>query len=636
MKTIQIIRNVAVALAATIAVAACSDDLGKENPAAQQPGTITLTKTDVADTRLAVTDEMTGDGEKLSVKWKTGDKIVIGNVSKSNPGNTGGSGPYSIIKTTDEGKTATFDISSAWLDHNQETYTVFTGGVYDVGYTINNLTQIGNNNTNHLTALVMAGDYTEPETDVWQAVAMKHTMSVLKFVIVLPADATDVPNKVVVTGSSTNGSFAAKFKLSDYLTGGKTVNNTTDEISLNLTLNALPADRTLTVYVPVMQINPITSSLSIELKKDATPLYTFSKPMTDTNIRFAPGKIYTNTLVFDGPSTARIAKTFDNNVVIKNYRFANGSGTSSDPFLITSPEELLYLATQDFAASNGKHYSLTTDIHITADRWRAIGTFQGIFHGNGCVISGKMVNTGTGNFGFFQSVSGSVENLNITAEVISGSTNVGAIAGTASGTITNCKNWGTVTGKSTVGGIVGTGSSTLTQCINYGDVKGTSTESGTIGGIIGYGSNGTFTGCINYGSVTSSGTKISSGFVGGIAGKGEVSDETKNVVFLGCKNYGALKGWSHVGGIVGEFGSLSNGSRATIHDCHNYATSMVATTTSVGNEYLGKLTGANYGVIYSCCTSVNVPGVTYMYGHTNPLTGTGSPGNTLTTCGTSH
>lgn len=75
-----------------------------------------------------------------------------------------------------------------------------------------------------------------------------------------------------------------------------------------------------------------------------------------------------------------------------------GSGTPSDPFLISSSQELAYIARKVSEGNNfsGNYFKLTTDLDMRGDRHKWISyleksiytyTFSGIFDGNGFTIS---------------------------------------------------------------------------------------------------------------------------------------------------------------------------------------------------------------------------------------------------------
>ena len=68
--------------------------------------------------------------------------------------------------------------------------------------------------------------------------------------------------------------------------------------------------------------------------------------------------------------------------------WTNGSGTSSDPYLIESAANLAYLATSVNSGTtySGKYFKQTVDIDLDAIGWTPIGTssytFQGTYNGN--------------------------------------------------------------------------------------------------------------------------------------------------------------------------------------------------------------------------------------------------------------
>ena len=171
-----------------------------------------------------------------------------------------------------------------------------------------------------------------------------------------------------------------------------------------------------------------------------------------------------------------------------------GAGSDVDPFLISSPANLRYLALmvnngEDY---KGKIFQQTEDIDLSGENWKPIGKyvsssspndvrnrdFSGIYDGKGFIISGltidqnlvgsSIINKGYGLFGF---LTGTVQNLgvtnlNIDAE-ISGDYNMyaGGIAGyvgyydTEAGFIKNCYVGGTIQAaarlRSCAGGLAG-------------------------------------------------------------------------------------------------------------------------------------------------------------------------------------
>lgn len=67
--------------------------------------------------------------------------------------------------------------------------------------------------------------------------------------------------------------------------------------------------------------------------------------------------------------------------------FGSGSGTEADPFVISSPEELL------LAAGGEEHYMLTANIDLSAYEisWSVLGDFNGVLYGNGHALTGVKV-----------------------------------------------------------------------------------------------------------------------------------------------------------------------------------------------------------------------------------------------------
>ena len=213
--------------------------------------------------------------------------------------------------------------------------------------------------------------------------------------------------------------------------------------------------------------------------------------------------------------------------------FDGGSGTESDPYLISNGAQLAKLA-QDVNGGNnysGKYFRLTADIMLNntegwenwnentkgLNQWTAIGCviayndkkrFSGIFDGGNHTISGIYINTTTSQQGLFGCIWWStVQNLSVTKSYINTKDSyVGGIVGMSeSSNIKYCQNDATVKGKYYVGGIVGSASyfnNYVVSCLNTGKVIGPSnTIGGKIGGIVGT-NGGVITSCINIGSVS--------------------------------------------------------------------------------------------------------------------------------------
>lgn len=163
-------------------------------------------------------------------------------------------------------------------------------------------------------------------------------------------------------------------------------------------------------------------------------------------------------------------------------QFADGTGTESDPYQISTGAELAWLAAQVNAGTNysGEYFTLTSDIRLNADdvptagdslnSWTSIGNanakkFQGTFDGDGHTISGLYINNAVQNQGLFGYVGrgGVVQNLVVAGRVTATGQNYvgGIVARLNGGTVQNCGFYGAVTaGTSYTGGVVGSGSAT--------------------------------------------------------------------------------------------------------------------------------------------------------------------------------
>ncbi len=208
-----------------------------------------------------------------------------------------------------------------------------------------------------------------------------------------------------------------------------------------------------------------------------------------------------------------------------------GSGTESDPYQISTIEDLQKLATNVNAGKNymDEYFVLTTDIKLNDNVLKADGTlcdnssslktwtpigktvkddsgtyrahsFWGIFDGCNHTISGLYVNDASmdqvGVFGYLQ---GTIKNVRVVDSYFNGAGNVGSICGECwyGGIIENCYNSCPVSGSDSVGGICGNGSDAIRNCTNTGNILGIS----SVGGICGSGSD-IIANCNNSGTIT--------------------------------------------------------------------------------------------------------------------------------------
>lgn len=258
----------------------------------------------------------------------------------------------------------------------------------------------------------------------------------------------------------------------------------------------------------------------------------------------------------------------------------SGSGTESDPYLIMNPIQLNQL--RNFLNKDGVYFKLMADIDLTefleeenpSEGWQPVGTsstpFKGILDGNGKTISGLWINRPNSDYvGFFGSLSGTVKNLTLKGNTISGRDYVGLVSGSA-GTVSDCIISGFVSGESYVGGCTGDGGS-FTRVTSTVDVKG---RTNYVGGISGR--NGSFNNC----TVTSN-YVTGQNFVGGICG-----NEDGQQIMNDCYVYSNVSGIDYVGGICGI--AKRNYYIANITKC-----GFVGDVS--GNSYLGGICGEYTG-----------------------------------------
>jgi hypothetical protein len=223
------------------------------------------------------------------------------------------------------------------------------------------------------------------------------------------------------------------------------------------------------------------------------------------------------------------------------------------------------------------------------ETWVPIGTrktpFKGTFDGQGYIVSGLYIHTGTE--GFYQGLFGYMEgatirNLGIEASCIKAYDHVGAVAGSISlgSVISGCYNTGVVTGeRNLVGGIVGysEGTNTIINCYNTGRVTGKR----CIGGITGRFQNGSVYNCCNSGAVTGQYEDIG-GITGNIIDPGYLTiryadiktmQDKKHVDTLAnCYNTGMVRGRDVIGGIAGRIilnQEARKAKRAFFANCYN-------------------------------------------------------------------
>ncbi|RQH03364.1 GLUG motif-containing protein [Natrarchaeobius oligotrophus] len=184
--------------------------------------------------------------------------------------------------------------------------------------------------------------------------------------------------------------------------------------------------------------------------------------------------------------------------------FAGGSGTQESPYRIETWEHL-----HDVRYDPDAHFELVADLDAETDGyderagesandgdgWDPIGGpgsgFSGAFDGNGHVISDAFVErTGTGDdlIGLFAELrpDGTLENVGVKNQSVTGRNQVGGLVGHSSGEITRCFATGAVDGEdqygsTMIGGLVGNNLGEITESYASGIVTGDYDFGGLVG-----------------------------------------------------------------------------------------------------------------------------------------------------------
>lgn len=142
--------------------------------------------------------------------------------------------------------------------------------------------------------------------------------------------------------------------------------------------------------------------------------------------------------------------------------------------------------------TDGVTFFQTADLVVTnsIDSWEPIGNdknnpFQGIYDGQGYVLTGFLLITSkssAGLFGFVDNTNALIKNVGLVG-VTTGGDNCGGIVGElTNGTVSNCWFDGEINANDRVGGIVGKADQAqILNCANFGTIVGTSKTGGIVG-----------------------------------------------------------------------------------------------------------------------------------------------------------
>lgn len=213
-----------------------------------------------------------------------------------------------------------------------------------------------------------------------------------------------------------------------------------------------------------------------------------------------------------------------------------GSGTEADPYILTGAADLEALSeavNNNYSNDTGTLYAnayYTIEVPgsvktLTLDgAFTPIGTeqnpFNGSFDGNGVIIIGLTINSAdnAGLFGYI-GASGSVTRVGLYGSSVTGTANVGGIAGYNAGAISECFNYGSVSGEARVGGLVGANAGRVENSFAKGTASASQSEA-YLGGIVGNNLSGIVMYCFAQVDVEMSAVGGAAHYVGGVAGAG--------------------------------------------------------------------------------------------------------------------
>jgi len=268
-------------------------------------------------------------------------------------------------------------------------------------------------------------------------------------------------------------------------------------------------------------------------------------------------------------------------IVKANAASINGTGTSSDPYVITTADQLASISTTGL----GKCYKLGNNIDLSSyANWTPIGSdskpFTGTLDGGGHTISnltiGAESSPSTSSYlGLFGYTNGAtIKNVGLNnVSIYSSGKYIGALAGYCNGAeiITNASAAGNVSGSSEIGGLIGYINNSNAKVLNSYAADKVTGSSDDVGGLIGY-FQGTIKNCYAKGGV--SGHAEIGGLIGYNYSNGTITNSYAT---------GSTIGAYYVGGLVGY--NRDNNSKII----NSYATGNVS-----GNQTVGSFLGYNY------------------------------------------
>lgn len=569
-----------------LGVSCTNDDFNVNDQSAGKTITLKVAQAEI-NTRVGHSDtEPEATDGIIDVKWKSGDAFALY-----------GSSTPETFTTTDDGKTAYFtgDLPSGGGSFNAffPASKAATAGnwVHNV-FDVSGQKQTGNNNLDHLATYNYMTTFLDEAPHEGTLIQFTNEMAVLKFIVTLPQN--DItPTRLTLAAQGGSPGFYIKKGVTDAL-----LDERSGQVTLELNNIVPDANNKFTAYMMAIPVDDLSRQFEFSVTCDDGKAYIYRVKYTSPLV-YAKGKVYASELDFaTGGDTYKVASVFDNDIAAKatadlaTVQF-DGTGDAESPYLISSALHLKKLV-DDVEQSEtyaGKYFKLTTDIHITADKWTPIGNsngskkFSGNFDGDNHVISGKLNGSTTTltYFGLFGNIYGTnvdrikFENLHITADAYSVANTTCSLGGyNYYVDFSNCTATGNVNGEANAGGINGMNrTASFSNCHFSGNVQGAY----NVGGLS-YDFSGNVTDCTVSGTIRSTQYNC-----GGLVGQ-YISGTMSN-----CNNYADIfvntTSYFQVGGIIG----LINFDNISITECTNHG------TITVNSSYTDALNTAAGGLV---------------------------------------
>lgn len=320
--------------------------------------------------------------------------------------------------------------------------------------------------------------------------------------------------------------------------------------------------------------DPLTELTEVHITRNGVPINTIVSPIIGASVNFTdsvaePG-YYTYRIY--GENSAGIGLLCKTSHIIGQL-FSGGSGTETDPYLISNPEDLNNIRYITGYLNNKKYFQQISDIDMnvapwnSGDYWEPIYFFTDIYDGNNFSIDNlTIIRPEENNLGLFSETEDAIiKNLKFNSAGIIGGNNTGTVAGYAENSEFNNINISVMmTGENNVGGLIGElNTGAIESCSVSGEITGnflTGGLAGTLNGsisdsycqntIYSLSATGGIAGVTEFSTITRSGSNsyiyCTGDCVGGLIGRSRASEISESY------SKGYLEGYNFLGGILGE------------------------------------------------------------------------------------